>query len=46
MRVYSDQIKAGVPMNEIDNMDFPGYIRVIAFSSGRVKESFIDDFLH
>jgi hypothetical protein len=46
MRIYSDLLKAGVPMSEIDSMDFPGYIRVIAYASGHVKDAFIDDFLH
>jgi hypothetical protein len=46
MRIYSDLLKTGVPMNEIDNMDFPGYIRVIAYASGtKVKDAFIDDVL-
>jgi hypothetical protein len=46
MLIYSDLLKAGVPMNEIDSMDFPGYIRVIAYTaSTKTKEAFIDDIL-
>ena len=46
MRVYVDLMKAGIPMTEIDNMDFPGYIRVMGYSCGmHVKQAFIDDVM-
>lgn len=46
MRIYSDLIKAGVPMNDIDSMDFPGYIRVMAYTCGmHTKEAYIDDVM-
>lgn len=40
---YEALLKAGMSMRDIDAMDFPGYLSVIAWTHGENEEVFIDD---
>jgi hypothetical protein len=46
MQIYHDRMKDGWSMADLDNMDFLGYLRVLAFTAGvREKKMYIDDIL-
>jgi hypothetical protein len=44
MQIYSKLLSEGVPMKQIDEMDFIGYMRVLMYAS-RPKLFNVDDIL-